>query len=101
MSLKSNSPNEASPASSGSARDPSGNAAAMGISRWLSLAATPTFSVMALLSATAGGADMICSAGGGASPLSGMVPMYLIMSLFHSAPWLKLLSPQGNGVHRS
>ena len=27
-----------------------------------------------------------------ASPLSGMVPMYLLMSAFHSAPWLKLIS---------
>jgi hypothetical protein len=24
--------------------------------------------------------------------LTGMAPMYLLMSLFHSAPWLKLIS---------
>ncbi|MDL2401999.1 hypothetical protein [Rhizobium mayense] len=98
MSLQSNSPKETSPAGSGSALDPSGNAAARGISGWLSLAAAPTFAVMALLTATAGGADMICSATDRASSLSGMVPMYLLMSLFHSAPWLKLLS---SGAHRS
>jgi hypothetical protein len=27
-----------------------------------------------------------------ASPLIGMVPMYLLMSAFHLAPWLKLIS---------
>jgi hypothetical protein len=35
---------------------------------------------------------MLCSAAPDASPLSGMVPMYLLMSAFHSAPWLKLIS---------
>jgi hypothetical protein len=46
---------------------------------------------MALLAHVSGGApDMICSAAG-ASPLSGMVPMYLLMSAFHLAPWLKLI----------
>ena len=60
---------------------------------WLGLAAAPTFAVMALLtSVPGGGADMMSSAGHGASPLSGMVPMYLLMSAFHSAPWLKLIS---------
>jgi hypothetical protein len=59
---------------------------------WLHFAAAPTFAVMALLTAVAGGgpADMLCSAGH-ASGLSGMVPMYLLMSAFHSAPWLKLI----------
>ncbi len=58
----------------------------------LSLAATPTFAIMALLTALHGGGmpDMICSADG--SPLTGMLPMYLLMSAFHLAPWLRLLS---------
>jgi hypothetical protein len=58
--------------------------------RWLSLAA-PTFAVMALLSAMPGGGamDVLCSTG--ASPLGGMIPMYLLMSAFHSAPWLRLI----------
>ena len=55
---------------------------------WLSLAAAPTFAMMALLTGVLGG-DMLCSA---APPLSGMVPMYLLMSAFHSAPWLKLIA---------
>jgi hypothetical protein len=65
-------------------------AAAPIVADWLGLAAAPTFAVMALLTYLAGGdADMMCSAVHGASPLSGMVPMYVLMSAFHSAPWLK------------
>ncbi len=54
----------------------------------LGLAAAPTFALMALLTGVLGG-DMLCSA---AAPLSGMVPMYVLMSTFHSAPWLKLIA---------
>jgi hypothetical protein len=65
------------------------------IANWLSLAAAPTFAVMALLTALLGTApDMLCSAMH-ASPLGGMVPMYLLMSAFHLAPWLRLISGQG------
>ena len=62
--------------------------------RLLSLAATPTFAVMALLTAVHGDGmpDMICSAMREGSPMTGMVPMYLLMSAFHLAPWLRLLS---------
>ena len=60
----------------------------------LSLAATPTFAIMALLTAVHGGSmpDMICSANG--SALTGMVPMYVLMSAFHLAPWLRLFPRQ-------
>ena len=69
------------------------HAAAPGAAGWLGLAAAPTFAVMVLLTyVTSGGADMMCSAGHDASPLSGMVPMYVLMSAFHSTPWLKLIS---------
>ena len=70
-----------------------GGAAARGAADWLCLAAAPTFAIMALLTVLGGGPPaMLCSAAQDASPLSGMVPMYLLMSAFHSAPWLKLIS---------
>jgi len=57
------------------------------------LAATPTFAVMALLAVVFGdGPDMLCSALPTASPLNGMVWMYLLMSIFHTVPWLKLVA---------
>lgn len=69
------------------------HAAALGAAGWLGLAAAPTFAVMALLSCAPGeDVDMMCSAAHGASPLGGMVPMYALMSAFHLAPWLKLIS---------
>ena len=60
---------------------------------FLTLAAAPTFAIMALLTCVLGrgSPDALCSIAA-ASPLSGMVPMYLLMSAFHSAPWLKLIS---------
>jgi hypothetical protein len=70
--------------------------------RWLSLAAAPILAMMALLTVVLGGGpvDAICSVAG-ASPLSGMVPMYLLMSAFHLAPWLKLISNWRSGACRS
>jgi hypothetical protein len=66
----------------------------LGAADCLSLAAAPTFAVMALLTAVLGGGPlaMLCSAAPDASPLTGMIPMYLLMSAFHTAPWLKLIS---------
>ena len=75
------------------------NAAALGAADWLCLAAAPTFAIMALLTGVLGGApNMLCSAAQDASPLSGMVPMYMLMSAFHSAPWLKLISSRRSGT---
>jgi hypothetical protein len=60
---------------------------------WLSLAAAPAFATMALLTIHVGGApNMLCSTAQDASPLSGMAPMYLLMSACHLAPWLRLVS---------
>ena len=81
----------------------SGNAAALGAADRLCLAAAPTFAIMALLTGVLadGPPDPLCSAAQDASPLSGMVPMYLLMSAFHSAPWLKLVSSRRSGARRS
>jgi hypothetical protein len=48
---------------------------------------------MALLTVVLGSSapDPLCSAAH-ASALTGMVPMYLLMSAFHLAPWLRLIS---------
>jgi len=71
-------------------------------SAWLSLAAAPAFAILALLTAVpvGGPADILCSAAHDASPLSGMVPMYLLMSVFHSAPWLKLIASRRSETQR-
>src|SRR5262245_5629463 len=70
---------------------------------WVCLAAAPTFAIMALLTGVlgVGPQDMFCAAAHDASPLSGMVPMYLLMSAFHSAPWLRLISNWRSGSPRS
>jgi hypothetical protein len=70
---------------------------------WLRFAAAPTFAIMALLTGVLGGGpqDMLCSTAQDASPLSGMVWMYMLMSAFHSAPWLKLIASRLSGARRS
>ena len=77
----------------GTSRDGDAAASASGAANWLCLAATPAFAVMALLAGVGvGPPDMLCSTAQDASPLTGMATMYLLMSCFHSPPWLKLLS---------
>ena len=78
-------------------------AAAPGAAGWLGLAAAPTFAVMALLTSVLGGGHMamMCATAQDTSPLNGMVPMYLLMSAFHSAPWLTLISARRGGARRS
>ncbi|KZD24419.1 hypothetical protein A4A58_22695 [Tardiphaga robiniae] len=60
---------------------------------WLCLAAAPAFALMALLTGVLDGSspDLLCSASR-ASPWSGMAVMYAFMSLFHTVPWLRLIS---------
>jgi hypothetical protein len=59
---------------------------------WLALAASPTFALMAWIAANAAPHAMICSSTPGELPIGGMAWMYLLMSLFHASPWLKLAS---------
>ena len=62
------------------------------VADWLCLAATPTFAFMALLTAVGGDKpDALCAAVHDALSLGGMVPMYLLMSAFHSASWPRLI----------
>jgi hypothetical protein len=69
-------------------------AAAFAPLAWLYLAATPVFALMALLTGLVDGApgDVLCSSGQGAFSLTGMVPMYALMSAFHAGPWIRLIS---------
>ncbi len=60
-----------------------------GASDLLALAAAPVFIAMALLTATFHGDLHMASS---QSPLVGMATMYALMGLFHSPPWLKLIS---------
>jgi hypothetical protein len=66
--------------------------AALRVANRLSLAAAPTFAVMALATALGGAADAVCVAEHHASPFTGMAAMYVLMSAFHLTPWLRLIS---------
>ena len=68
-----------------------GAAGSAGLAKWLGLAASPTFAAMALLTSLGSGPMVLCSGTTG-FPLGGMVPMYLLMSVFHAAPWLKVIA---------
>jgi hypothetical protein len=81
----------------------SGDGAALSAAGWLSLAPAPAFAVMALLTSmhNDGPADSFCSAAHVASPLNGMTLMYALMSVFHVAPWLKLIASRRSGKRAS
>jgi hypothetical protein len=68
--------------------------AAVRAADWLSFAAAPTFALMAVVTGIveSGAHRLWCSATMHMSPLTGMVPMYALMSAFHFAPWLRLIS---------
>ena len=67
------------------------------IAKWLHLAAAPTFTIMALLTAglDSGPPNALCSAAGHFR-FGGMAPMYLLMSIIHLTPWLNLMSRRRN-----
>jgi hypothetical protein len=67
-----------------------GKTAVLDTADLLSLAAAPTFALMALL----------VRASPESSPLSGMVLMYVLMAAFESVHWLKLISNRRSGGRR-
>jgi hypothetical protein len=71
------------------------NTAARDAPGWIGLAAFPTFTLMALASATDAPRTAICAVTSDI-PIHGMAWMYLLMSLFHTPPWLKLAFRQPN-----
>jgi hypothetical protein len=66
----------------------------LGAADWLALAATPTFALMAIATGSSP-AMVLCSTGPGLLPVDGMTAMYLLMSLFHLPPWLRLARRSG------
>jgi hypothetical protein len=78
----------------------SGSKSAPGAAGWLSLAAAPVFALMALWTGLFGQADVLCLSMHDAS-LNGMVLMYTLMSIFHTAPWMKLFSSRRNAARGS
>ena len=57
---------------------------------WFSLAASPSFAVMAAITVLDGGG--LCLSAPGASPMSGMTGMYLLMCIVHLPPWFRLIA---------
>ncbi len=73
-----------------------GNGAARrGAAPWatnaLALAASPVFAAMGALTAIDAQAMALCASTPGFLPIDGMTAMYLLMSLFHLPPWLRLV----------
>jgi hypothetical protein len=59
---------------------------------WLGLAVAPTCALMAWISAVGSPGMTMCSAASAFAPINDMALMYVLMSLFHLSPWMKLLS---------
>ena len=85
---------------SGARGDDGGAMAGLVMAKWLRLAATPSFAIMALLTVAldSGQPNALCLTAGSLQP-GGMAPMYLLMAIFHSAPWLNLISQRRNVAH--
>jgi len=71
-----------------SSNAPGGNGAAPIVASLLAFSAAPTFATMALLSIVSQSGTCMAQ---GSAPLNGMAAMYLLMSAFHLAPWLRLV----------
>jgi hypothetical protein len=65
---------------------------ARGAAGGLALAASPTFALVAWMAANDAPPIALCSPGSSILPIDGMTTMYVLMSLFHLSPWLKLAS---------
>jgi hypothetical protein len=63
-----------------------------GVAGFLHFAASPTFALMAWIAANDASPMALCSSASNILPIGGMTAMYLLMSLFHLSPWLRLAS---------
>ncbi|MBO1042248.1 hypothetical protein IPV26_21500 [Brucella pituitosa] len=57
---------------------------------WIGLAATPTFALMAWISVVGSQGMTMCSGASTFFPIDDMAVMYVLMSVFHLSPWMKL-----------
>lgn len=74
-------------------RNGEGGGAAALVTGWLALAATPTFAALALLNGAQ--PSPLCVGAPDGWPVGDMTLMYLLMSVFHAAPWIKLIRGSG------
>lgn len=58
----------------------------------LGLAASPVFAAMAWITASHAAPAGLCMTEPGVLPMDPMAWMYLLMSVFHAAPWLRLVA---------
>ena len=102
MSLRGNIPNRMAHIGAPSAAPVDGKVITHGLARWLCLAATPAFAIMAVLTAIQGGPqampDMPMP---DTSLLGGVSLMYALMGLFHLPPWLELIGSRRGGGRTS
>ncbi len=73
---------------------------ALAAADWLALAAAPSFALMALLTAIPDGQPAALCLTGDGSPLGSMTLMYMLMSAFHLAPWLRLIAGRRQALER-
>jgi hypothetical protein len=74
---------------------------AVDLGRWLGFAAAPTFALMAWISTVGSPGMTMCSAASPFIAINDMALMYLLMSLFHVSPWLKLFSARSQHCNTS
>ena len=72
---------------------------ARGAAGWLAFAASPAFALMAWVAEDAP-PIALCSPASSIPLIDGMSAMYLLMSLFHLPPWLKLASGAGRASNQ-
>lgn len=72
-----------------------------GAAEGLHLMAAPTFAIMALVTGISGNGAAATLCAHDASPLGSMAAMYVLMSMFHLTPWLKLLSKRNATTDQS
>lgn len=72
-------------------------AASLRVADWLALVAAPTFAIMGVLALDFdnGAPAVLCATMPDAAPMNGMAAMYLLMGVFHLAPWLRLAAGLG------